>query len=84
MTPDEARAVLFTVLHEIAPEVALASIPGDEPIRDALDIDSMDLLNAVIGIHAATGIDIPESDYGQVETMDATVAYLVRRSLEQG
>ena len=32
------------------------------PLREQLDIDSMDALNFVVGLHGALGVDIPESD----------------------
>ena len=46
----------------------------------SLDIDSMDVLNLVIALHKRTGIDIPESDYGKMITIDGAVAYLTAKS----
>ena len=48
------------------------------PLRDQLDIDSMDFLNFVIAVNERTGIDIPESDYGALATLNGCVAYLAR------
>jgi acyl carrier protein len=45
-----------------------------------MDIDSMDLLNAIIDIHDETGVEIPEADYPLVETLDGAVRYLVAHS----
>ncbi len=80
MTPDEARNALFEELGNIAPEWDPAEIDPHEDIRDAMDIDSMDLLNLVIALHQRLGIDIPESDYGKMITIDGAVAYLVAQS----
>jgi acyl carrier protein len=44
--------------------------------RDQLDLDSMDLLNVVIGLHAALGVEIPEADYSSLVTPDGCVDYL--------
>ena len=44
--------------------------------RDQLDLDSMDLLNFVIGLHTALGVDIPEADYSKLATLDGCVDYL--------
>jgi acyl carrier protein len=38
----------------------------------------MDILNLMIAIHEATGVDIPE-DYPQMTTLDGVVAYLRTR-----
>ncbi len=80
MTPDEARDALFEELGNIAPEWDAAEIDPQEDIRDAMDIDSMDLLNLVIALHKRLGIDIPESDYGKMITINGAVAYLVAQS----
>jgi acyl carrier protein len=36
----------------------------------------MDFLNFVIALHEKLGVDIPESDYPQLVTLDGAVAYL--------
>jgi acyl carrier protein len=76
MTRDELRAAVLRVLGEIAPEADLAALRPDVPLRDQLDVDSMDLLNFVIGLHQALGVDIPEADYATLATLDSCVEYL--------
>ena len=78
-TPVELRALVFEVLGGIAPEADPAQLAGDAPLRDQLDLDSMDFLNLLVGIHERTGIEIPESDYAQLSTLDELVAYLAAR-----
>jgi acyl carrier protein len=80
MTTDALRAVVLRVLGEIAPEADLAAVRSDLPLREQLDLDSMDVLNFVVGLHAALGVDIPEADYGKLATLDTCVAYLERGS----
>jgi acyl carrier protein len=79
VTPSEIRALALRVLGEIAPEADLTRIAGDVDLREQLEIDSMDFLNFVIGLHEATGADIPEADYGKLATLDACAAYLADR-----
>jgi acyl carrier protein len=79
VTRDEIRATVLRVLGDIAPEADLDTLRGDVPLREQLDLDSMDLLNVAVGLHAALGIEIPEADYPKVSTLDACVAYLESR-----
>ena len=79
MTREEARAAMLRVLGEIAPEADLAALKPDVAFRDQLDLDSMDLLNFVIGLHAALGVEIPEADYASLVTPDGCVDYLLFR-----
>ncbi len=77
---DSVRPDVERVLHELRPEADLATLPGDADLREELDLDSMDFLNFVIGVHEATGIEIPEADYSHVSTLEDCVEYLERRS----
>jgi acyl carrier protein len=80
MTSDEIRAAVLRVLGEIAPEADLAALEPDVDLRQQLDLDSMDILNFVVGIHTALGIDIPEADYPRFVTLNGGVEYLVQRA----
>ena len=40
------------------------------------DLDLMDFLNLVIGLHERTGLDMPEADYPKLFPLDAAIAYL--------
>ncbi len=79
MTDQELRDVVLAALGRIAPEADLGSLDPDVDLVDQLDLDSMDTLNLVIGIHEATGIEIPERDYPKLASIDAAVAYLAAR-----
>ena len=72
------RAIMREVLANIAPEADLDGVAGDADLRETLDLDSMDFLNFMSGLHERTGIDIPEADYPKLFTLDGVVAYLRR------
>jgi acyl carrier protein len=75
-TPAEIRAAVLSVLGEIAPEADAARVDPRESLRRQLDLDSMDFLNFVIGLHKRLGVEIPESDYSRLASIDGAVAYL--------
>jgi acyl carrier protein len=60
---------------------APASAPVDPaaPLRDQVNVDSMDFLNFVVALHKTCGVDIPEPDYEKLGTVDEIVAYLLTR-----
>ncbi len=76
MTRDEIKAVVLRVLGQIAPEADLSQLKPDRRLRDQLDIDSMDLLNFVIGVHKELKVEIPEADYPKLATLDGCLNYL--------
>ena len=75
---DEAtiRADVLSVLKTIAPELDPAGIDPARPLRTQIDLDSMDWLNVIVGLQERFGIRIPETDYGQVVSLDGVVAYV--------
>lgn len=78
-TAEDLRATVFSVLGEIAPEADAAGIDPTESLRQQLDLDSMDFLNFVIGLHKRLGVEIPESDYSRLASINGAVAYLNAR-----
>ena len=79
MTEEEIRTTVLRVLGEIAPEADPARIDPDASLRDQLDLDSMDVLNIMIALHEALRVDIPETDYPKLATLNGAVAYLAQR-----
>ena len=79
MSESEIKDVIFAGLRQIAPESEPASLRPDQNIRAALDIDSFDFLRFLVALHEKTGVDIPESDYGQLATLDGMIRYLAPR-----
>ena len=76
MDEQTIRQTIFATLRAIAPEAAPEEIAADQPLREQVDLDSMDFLNFLIGLHKKLGVDIPESDYAKLATLDALVSYL--------
>jgi acyl carrier protein len=73
-----ARVVLET-LRRIAPEVEPEALRRDVPLRQQVDLDSMDWLGFLAGLHRQLGVDIPEADYAKLTTLDDLVTYLAAR-----
>jgi acyl carrier protein len=76
MTSDDAKRIILDVLSEIAPEVDPATVDHSVDLTEQLDLDSMDYLNWMLGIHEATGIDIPQRDVSLFLTIEGAAAFL--------
>jgi acyl carrier protein len=79
MTREEVRATILAALGQVAPEADPDAIRPDVDLRDQLDIDSMDFLTFVIGLHERLGVEVPERDYPQLATLDGCVDYVAER-----
>jgi acyl carrier protein len=76
MTETELRDAVMTSLLDLAPEASPEDIDPAVPVQEQLDIDSMDFLDLLVALATKTGVEIPESDYAQVSTVDDCVRYL--------
>jgi len=79
MTQDELRKVVLATLLTIAPEVEADELRADKPLRNQVDLDSMDWLNFLLGLHEKLAVDIPEADYAKLVTLNDVLAYLGAR-----
>ena len=80
MNETDARTAVFAALHEVAPDVETDDLDASARLRQDLELDSLDFLSLVEQLHALTGVDIPEGDYGAVETVAGMSSYLVQHS----
>jgi acyl carrier protein len=76
MTDAEIQNVVLRVLGEIAPEADLSRLKPQGRLRDQLDMDSMDFLNFIIGLHRELHVEILEKDYGRLATLAGCTQYL--------
>jgi len=79
MNDTELLAVLIETLQSIAPEVEGSELRPDRPLRQQVDLDSMDWLNFLIRLSERLKVSIPEADYRRLVTLADLVAYLQGR-----
>lgn len=79
MKEEELRAVVVATLKTIAPEVEEGDLRPDLPLRNQVDLDSMDWLNFLIGLHEKLKVEIPEADYAKLVTLGDVLDYLKKK-----
>lgn len=76
MQTSELRNSVYGILKSIAPEIEPAALDAAAPLRDQIDLDSMDYLNFILGMHEKLKVEIPERDYQRLVSLDDIVNYL--------
>ena len=79
MKQQQILAGVIETIQGIAPEVEADSLVAGKSLRSQVDLDSMDWLNVIIGLHERFKVDIPEADYAQLTSLGAIVSYLAAR-----
>ena len=78
MDAEEIRKVVLAELKRIAPE--LEEVQPAKPLRDQVDLDSMDWLNFLVALNERLRMEIPEADYRKLGTLDQVVEYLAAKA----
>ncbi|MEW5862627.1 MAG: acyl carrier protein [Pseudomonadota bacterium] len=79
MTREQLRTIVLEELRRIAPETEPGALRAERPLREQVDLDSMDWLNFVVALHERLGVEIPEADYAKLGTLDQTLDYLAAK-----
>ena len=77
MTSAELRESIIGILKEIAPDEDYDGLKDDVSFRTQLEMDSMDMLDVVLGLRRLYKLPIPESDYPRLDSMNSTIEYLL-------
>jgi acyl carrier protein len=56
-----------------------APLDADAPLRNQVDLDSMDFLRFVVELHKRLGVEIPEADYSRLASLRDITAYAAVR-----
>ena len=76
MSRDEIKDVILEIIEDIDEEADLASLDANAPLRDQLDLDSMDFLDIVMELRKRYKLQIPEDEYPELATLNSCVNYL--------
>ena len=76
MSRAEIRDGVVAQLIAIAPEVEEGDLSDSELLRDQVDLDSMDWLNFLVALHKRFDVEIPESEYASLRTIDDLTSFI--------
>ncbi len=76
MNDETIKDGVLRVLLRIVPEAQDEEIDPELTFRDQLDIDSLGFLNFVLRLEEEFDLQVPETDYPQLGSLDGAVAYL--------
>ena len=76
MTRDEIRDVILEIIEDIDEDADFDNLDADKPLRDQLDLDSMDFLDIVMELRKRYKLQIPEEEYPELSSLNSCVNYL--------
>jgi len=79
VTPEELKSQVLGILATIAPELEPGELRADKALRSQVDLDSMDWLNFLVALHERLKVEIPETDYAKLVTLEDLLGYLNKK-----
>lgn len=76
MTREDIKDLILEIIKDIDEDADFDALQSDQPLRDQLDLDSMDFLDIVMELRKRHKLQIPEEDYPQLASLDSCVNYL--------
>jgi acyl carrier protein len=76
MTRDSIKDLITEIIEDIDDEADFDNLDPDQPLRDQLDLDSMDFLDIVMELRKRHKLQIPEEDYPHLASMTSCINYL--------
>ena len=76
MTRDQVSQIVINIINDILPEGDCSGVDPEKRLRDQLELDSMDFLDIVMELRKKHKIEVPESDYPKLATLNSCVDYL--------
>ncbi len=76
MTRDEIKDLILEIIEDIDEDAEFDGLDADAPLRDQLDLDSMDFLDIVMELRKRYKLQIPEEEYPELATLSSCVNYL--------
>lgn len=76
MTDEHIKQAIIGIIADIAPDEDTGSIDPAVRLRDQMDLDSMDFLDIVMELRKRYGVQVPDTDYQHLASLDSCVDYL--------
>lgn len=79
MNKEQIKTSIIDQILIIAPDLEYDDIPSDENLQNSLEIDSYDFLHLLTALYEQLGVQVPEADYGKVDTLNRMAEYFAKR-----
>lgn len=79
MNKEEIKSAIIKNILDIAPDIEESEIEANENIQSSLEIDSFDFLKILTAMNEQVGVEVPESDYAKVASLESMAEYFLAR-----
>ncbi len=72
----DVRQIVMDIIADIALDQDLSAVDDNKPLREQLELDSMDFLDIVMELKKRHQVEVPQADFPRLATLKSCVEYL--------
>jgi len=76
MGHQQVKEIVLSIIESVAPDADISNVRGDVPLREQLDLDSMDFFDIVMELRKRYKVEVPKEEYEQLASLDSCATYL--------
>lgn len=76
MNRDAVKTAVKSIFHHIAPDIDFDALDLSRPLRDQVEMDSLDFYNVLVAIHKQLGVNVPDSVLLELNNLDGLLDYV--------
>ena len=80
MQRDAVTAEVKAIFHKVAPDIDFDALDLSKPLRDQVEMDSLDFFNVLVAIHKKLGVNVPDSVLLELNHLNDLIDYIVRNA----
>lgn len=80
MTEEQVQQELKKIFKKVAPEIEFDLINLNRPLRDQVEIDSMDFYKILVEINKATRVNVPDSVILELQNLKDLISFVAKKS----
>ncbi|MBL6988256.1 MAG: acyl carrier protein [Bacteriovoracaceae bacterium] len=77
MEREEIKQILVNIISQVAVDEDTSNLQDDVPIREQLELDSMDFLDIILSLKKKHSLEIPKEDFDRIKTINGFVDYFI-------
>ncbi len=75
------KTTIKNIFHHVAPDIEFDALDLSQPLRDQVEMDSMDFYTVLVQIHKQLGVNVPDSVLIELNHMDALIDYVAAHAV---
>ncbi len=76
MNSIEVKMGLAKIFHRIAPEIDFNALDLTRPLRDQIEMDSLDFYRVLVQVDRQLGVFVPDSKLAQFQNLDELIKFI--------